>query len=92
MVDQSVSVVLDCVFFLLSKTLVVGNVEMSLVSGLLSTCLPDMGAEDVSASSENKVSTCVVSLQLTSALAVNKAGNLAFYDVKISRNLAVDQM
>lgn len=65
---------------------------MSLVNSFLSTCLPDVGAEDVSASRENKVSTCVVSLQLTSALAVNKAGNLAAYDVKISGDLAVDQM
>ena len=67
-VDYSVGLVLNLSLLILGETLVVSNVEMSTLDGLLSTILPDVRAEDLTARGEHDVSTSVVSTKLSSTL------------------------
>ena len=80
-VDEAVGLVLDSLFFFLGKGLVVCDVQMSLLHGLLSASLPDVGAEDSTAGSENNVSASVMGHQLSSALTVDQSFNRFVFKV-----------
>lgn len=70
-VDKPISVVLDCIFFFFSETLVMYHVKTSLVNGFFGTSLPDMGSKGISACSKNQMRASMMSLQLLSPLAVD---------------------
>ena len=61
-VDQSVSVVFNCIFFFLCQTLIMCDIKMGLIDGLFGTCLPDMGSKDISARCKNKMGASMMSL------------------------------
>jgi len=48
-VDQSVGVILNCVLFFLCEALVVGDIQVSLLSGLFGTSLPYMWSKNIAA-------------------------------------------
>jgi len=70
-VNKSVSLVLDVHLLLLGQALEVGNVQMSLLSGLLGSSLPDVGSEHFTAGSKYEMSSSVMGLELSSALHVD---------------------
>lgn len=60
-VNDSVGFIFNCLLFILAKTLVVSDIQMSLINGFLSTILPHMRAKHFSASSKYDVSTSMMS-------------------------------
>ena len=72
-VDQSVCVIFNRVLFLLGETLVVRDVQVSLIGRLFCTCLPDMWAKDVPACCKHQMSASVVGLELCSSGLVDQA-------------------
>jgi hypothetical protein len=70
-VNDSVGFIFDGLFFFLTKRLIVSDVQMSLINSFLSTILPDMRSENLSARSKDDVSTSVMSSQLISSFSVN---------------------
>lgn len=70
-INQSVGIVLDFLFLSTSNTLVVSDVQMCFLIGLLGTGLPDVRSKDVSAGSEDDMSTGMMSLELAASFGIN---------------------
>lgn len=64
-----------------------GDVQVSLLSGLFSTGLPDVWSEDTSAASENNVSASVVSLKLHTSRQVYQASHFLANKVDVIGDL-----
>jgi len=75
LVNQPVSCVFNFFLFILGQTLVMGDVKMSFLFSLLGSCLPNMGTKGFTAGSKDKMSTRVMSLQLSSSILVNLTFN-----------------
>ena len=73
LIDQPIRCILDLVFLLTCQSLVVRNVQMSLLLSLLGAGLPDVRSEHLSAGGEYDVRSCVMGLQLCPSFRINSA-------------------
>lgn len=80
--DNSVGFVFNFDFFLLGDTGIMGDVQMGLVDGLLSTSLPDVGSEDLSAGSEDDVSGSVMVSELSSSFFIDGTSDFHAFIVR----------
>lgn len=80
--DNSVGFVFNFDFFLLGDTGIMGDVQMGLVDGLLSTSLPDVGSEDLSAGSKDDVSGSVMVSELSSSFFVDRTSDFQTFIVR----------
>lgn len=58
-----------------------GDVQVSLLSGLLSTVLPNMRSQNFSTSSENNVGSSVVGSELASSVAVDLHSHFSAFEL-----------
>ena len=65
---------------------------MRLLCSFLGTSLPDVRSKNSAASSEYKMGTSVMGLELVTTIRINRTGRRLSNDVNIIRNLEVDLM
>lgn len=75
-VDDSVSVILDGLLFLLGQTLIMSDIQVSHFGGLFGTILPDVWAQNLSAGGVNDMGSSMMGLELLSSFFVNNNFNL----------------
>lgn len=80
--DDSVGFIFNLDFFLLGDTGKMGDVQMGLVNGLLSTSLPDVGSEDLSAGSEDDVGGSVMVSELSSSFFIDGTSDVQTFIVR----------
>jgi len=80
--DDSVGFVFNFDFFGLSDTGVMGDVQMGLFDGLLSTSLPDVGSEDLSTGSKDDVSGSVMVSELSSSFFIDRTSDIHTFIVR----------
>jgi len=80
--DDSIGFVFNLDFFLLGDTGKMGDVQMGLVNGLLSTSLPDVGSEDLSAGSEDDVGGSVMVSELSSSFFIDGTSDVQTFIVR----------
>lgn len=88
--DEAISLVLNGALLLPRQRLIVRNVQVSLLSGLLGTSLPDVGSQHLAATSEHNVGASVVSQELDTTFQVNFTLNSLSNQINIVRHFSID--
>jgi len=90
--NKTISLILDGTFLFTSQRFVVRNIQMSLLSSLLCTCLPNVRSKHLAATSKNNMSASMVSQELNTTLKVNLTLNSLAYQVELIGNFSVNLM
>jgi len=75
-VNDSVSIILDGLLFLLGQTLIMSDIQVSHFGGLFGTMLPNVWTQDLSAGGIDDMGSSVMSHKLPSSICINGNFNL----------------
>ena len=89
-INDAIRNVLNLLLLRTRQRLEMSDVDMRLLSSLLGTSLPDVGAEDPAARGKDQMSSSVMGLQLVTSVGIDRARGSLSDNVNIIGNLKVD--